>query len=189
MKDKSQMSFLVQTRKVVTDVLIASAVLCFVQLLAFSWMFEKSVLSKIAGSVFTFVYFMMIYSASGSAAKHDNKSYTKLSPDKRKGVFFGVILALITLILFLAYKFVWAKFGSDNSLNNLGAIAVNALFLFWTFPYFGLMDPVNGTITWYSAVLMFFVPIASATLGYIAVCNKFDITEKLMSFVYVKKEE
>lgn len=188
MKDTTKLTVGYQFRHMIINNIIAVAVIFFIQMIAFGWMLEKPVLREFAGAVFTLIYFFAIYSYAGGVAKHDNKSYTELQPDKRKGLLMGVMLAAVTLVLFLGYKFVWAKFAIDGVLQNWGAVALNAVFLIWTFPYFGLMDASNGSITYYSAVIMFAVPILASTLGYIAVCNKFDLADKLLSFVYVKKK-
>lgn len=188
MKDKSKITVGYQYRHMLLNHLAAVFIAAVLQLLAFSFMFEKTLMKIIAGIVFSLVYFSMMYSASGNAAAHDNKSYTPLKPDYRKGVLFGVMIACITLILFICYKLVWANFSSDGVLQSWHAIALNAVFLFWNFPFFGFLGDAGGEVPWYGLTIMLITPIAATTLGYIASCKKFYISDKLLSFVYVKKD-
>ena len=188
-KDTTKLTVGYQYRHMLIDHIIAVVVSMFIQLIAFGFMLEKNVLREIAGIKFTLLYFLMMYSTAGGFAKHDNKTYTQLQPDKKKGFFLGLMIAAITFVLFMGYKFVWANFSADGALQNWWSIVINVLFMVWTFPYFGLMNSVSGSITWYSTVTMFTVPVLASSLGYIAVCNKFDLLDKVVSFIYVKKDK
>lgn len=188
-KDTINLTVGYQYRHMVISHIISVFVSLVLQLIVFSWMLEKPILKEIDGILFTIIYFFTVYGAAGGVAKHDNKSYTKLQPDMRKGFFMGLMLSVITIILFIAYKFVWFKFGVDGSLQNWAAMLVNGVFVIWTFPYFGLMNISQGSISIYSIIIMIAVPIAASTLGYIAVCKKFDLWDKIISFVYVKKDK
>lgn len=188
MKDKSKMTIGYQYRHMLLGNLTAVLVITLIWLMAFTWTFEKPVIKLISGIILTLVYFFTIYGNAGAYARHDKKSYTVLQPDIKKGFLMGLLISAVTLILFAGYKLVWTAFSTDGSLNTWWAVGVNMLFLLWTFPFFAFFGELCGSITWYGLVLMLVVPVLASGLGYFAVCKNFDLADKIMSIVYVKKD-
>lgn len=164
----------------------SGAVLVF-GLVAFWYFLNISVAKEILSGAFVIVNFIMLYIPAKKFAVRDNKPYTPLKPSKIKGALFGCVISLVTLAFIVCFRLVWIKFGTDNGISGVFPSVVNAVFYYWTFPYNGFMNLTNGVFSVYSAVIMFVMPIAATASGYIAGCNKIEISEKLDEFMYEKE--
>ena len=133
------------------------------------------------------VNFSMLYTASKKFALLDNKPYTPLKPSVLKGALFGCPIAAVNLIFVAVYKLIWVKFGTDAGLSGAFPMIINAAFYYCTYPYNGLMNLSDGTLTVYSVVVMAIQPVAATIAGYIAGCKKFEFTEKIDKFIYEKE--
>lgn len=170
---------------------IATGVSLLFTLVAFWALLDKSIVKEILSGIFIFINCCVIYSYANKFAWYDKRPYTSVQTEPLKGFFMGLVISLSMLLVFALYKLAW-NFGGDESgtyLTNGFAIACNALFMLWTFPYFGIIGMSHGFVTWYSIVLMLILPIVSAMLGYDAGCKDFNILEKLYKFSYVQKKE
>ena len=175
MRETTKMTVPYQFGYILMGHIVSSGVVMILTLIAFLWALEKPVLKEILGSIFVLSYALAIYGRAAEMAKRDNKPYSRLKPDMKKGVLFGVMISVTTFIVVLAVKFVWATYSTGNGLNNIGSILVNVFYCFWTAPYYGIMGLSKGMVTWYSYVLFAVVPILSTTLGYLAGCKGFEI--------------
>ena len=144
------------------------------------------------------VEFAILYIAAKKLANRDSKPVTPLKASKVKGVMFGVMIAVINIILTLLYMIVWSNFSAEavveettvRVLNGIVPICVNALYYVWSFAYQGLInDYTSGNIGIIAALCMIAVPIAATTVGYIAGCKKFELAEHLDKFIYEKEED
>lgn len=152
------------------------------------WSFmNKSIVKEIISIVFILLNFSVLYATSKKFALLDNKPYTPLKPSLKKGVLFGVVVAVVNVIFVLLYKLLWVKYGTDAGLSGVLPMMANTAFYYWSFPYNGLMNMDSGVISAYSVVFMVVMPIAATTLGYIAGEKKFELAEKLDEFMYEKE--
>lgn len=187
MRDSMKMTVRYQFGYVILMQAAASGVTFVFGLVAFWYFMNISVAKEILSGAFTIVNFIMLYTTAKKFALLDNKPYTPLKPSKVKGVLFGCAVSVISLVFMALFRFMWIKFGTDIGITGVIPTAVNALFYYWTFPYNGFMNLQNGVFTVYSAVIMVIIPIAATTAGYLAGCNKIEITEKIDEFMYEKE--
>lgn len=188
-KEKTKSSIGYQFRKIIFSQFAALFVINAVWLIAFAWTMDSRIGSIILSTVFSLVYFTMIYSSAGEIADHDKKSYTQLQPNIVKGIMFGVMISALNVLLCIMYVLIWKYFGDGAALTNMGAVIANTFFILWTAPYFGFINPVAGSITAYSIFIMIILPIAATGLGYFAACKNFYFSEKFEGMVYVKKDK
>lgn len=173
--------------------LFASGISVLFTLIAFWTLLDKNIFKEILSIIFVLVNFGMIYSQAGKFAWYDKKPYTPLNVDSKKSILMGLVVSAVTLILFIVLKLSWALGGTQSDagmyLNNGFAIAGNALFMLWTFPFFGILGMSHGYITWYSLVILLVMPPVAAFLGYNAELKDFHILEKIYKFSFVQKKE
>lgn len=167
---------------------IASAISLLFSSVAFWWFLDKSVWKELLSIIFILVNGGMIYSHAHRFAIQDNKPYTPMNTSIFKGIMMGLIITIVNLLIFAAFKAVWYLWGTDTSLTNWGAAGVNTLFSIWTFPYFGILGTSNGHITWYAAVIFTIMPPIASYLGYTAGCKQFYLLEAFTKFSYEKKK-
>ncbi len=169
---------------------IEAAGIAFVfQTVAFWYFIGKGAFKPILGIIFTIIYAGFIYHIVRKMAVKDYKSYTPLKPSAVKGVMFGVILSLITLLLYIGWKLLWMYSSTDGSLNGAFATVYNFVFTYWTFPFFGLMNTDAGHISVIGQIVMFAVPIAAASAGYLSAKYNIDLVDKFQRSVYEKPED
>ncbi len=173
--------------------LFATGVSLLFTLIAFWTILDKNIFKEILSIIFILVNFGMIYSQAGKFAWYDKKPYTPLNVDCKKSILMGLVVSAVTLILFAVMKLSWALGGvaSDTGiyLNNGFAIAGNALFMLWTFPFFGILGMSHGYVTWYSLAILLVMPPIASYLGYVAELKDFHLLEKLYKFSFVQKKE
>ena len=177
-----------QLRYMLLVQLMASFVAFILIMIAFAWSLDKNFWKELLSIIFIIMNGGMIYSYANKFAVQDNKPYTPMKVNRLKGVMMGVVISIVTLILFGIDKWVWHVWGTESYLNNWWAIGYNLVFTFCTFPYFGIMGASHGIITWYSAVAFVVVPPLCSWLGYIAGCKKFTLLEVFSKFSYEKKK-
>lgn len=154
----------------------------------FGWALDRAVLKELLSAVLILINGGMIYSYAHVFAVYDKKPYTPMKTDYRKGFMMGVVISLITLVLFAVYNIVWYVWGTDSGLSNWGAIVCNMIFSLWTFAYFGIMGMSHGHIMWYSVAAFLILPPVCSTIGYIAGTKGFNLLEKFSRFTYEKKK-
>lgn len=187
MRDSMKITVKYQFASIILMQLAAAGVSFVFGTVAFWYFLTKPVWKEILSAVFIAVYFGMLYIRAKRFAVLDNKPYTPLKPNKIKGLLFGMAAAAVTLALFALFKLVWTFYSSDGGVVGIIPTAVNVIFYFWSFPFNGIMNLSEGTVTWYSVALMLAVPVAACALGYIAGCRKIEIIEKLEEFMYEKE--
>lgn len=169
---------------------IEAAGIAFVfQTVAFWYFIGKGVFKPILGIIFTLIYAGFIYHVVRKLAIRDYKSYTPLKPSVFKGVMLGVILSLITALLFVSWKLVWMYSSTDGSLNGAFATIINLVFTYWTFPFFGIMGTYGDKITIVGQIVMFAVPIIASTAGYLSAKYNIDLADMFQRSVYEKPED
>lgn len=188
MRDSIKITVPYQFGYVLLTHLGAASVAFVFQMVAFWYFIGRSGFKEVLGIVFTAIYAGMIYHSVRKLSLLDHKSYTPLKPSVLKGVMIGVSIALVTMVLFVLWRYAWVNCTDETGLTGFG-IVINVIFTFWTFPYYGLLGASNGMITIIGAVLMTAVPIAASTLGYLAGKYKLDLLDKIERFSYEKEEE
>ncbi len=188
MKDSMKMTVPYQFAYLLLIQLAASAVAFLFGIVAFSYFLMLPVAKEIVSVAFMVMNFAMLYIYSKKFAIRDNKQYTSLKPSIAKGVLFGVLIAAVNVIFMLALTFVWKAYGEAGGGLGVLRTAINAVFYVWTFPYCGIMNLNEGHFSIISAIMLVAVPIAATTAGYIAGCRKFELAEKLDTFIYEKED-
>ena len=155
----------------------------------FTWVFDKPIAEFIFSVVFTLIYFSVIYSRAWSIAGRDKKTYTETSVYMAKGAVLSIGVLILNLILWLCYKMAWQFMTIDGSLATWTGIFYNVLYVFNTFMYMGFINLHNGTMNWYGHIIIYLVPVAASTLGYIAGVADFTFADKLMPFMYEQKKK
>lgn len=188
MRDSMKITIPYQFGYVLLTHLGAAGIAFVFQMVAFWYFIGRSGFKEVIGILFTAIYAGMIYHSVRKLSLLDYKHYTPLKPSVSKGVMLGVSIAVVTIVLFILWRMAWANSADETGLTGIG-IAVNVLFTFWTFPYYGLLGASNGMITPIGAILMILVPIAASTAGYLAGKYKVDLLDKIERFSYEKEEE
>lgn len=188
MRDSMKITVPYQFGRVLLTHLGASGVAFVFQMVAFWYFIGRGGFKEIIGIIFTAIYAGMIYHTVRKLSLLDHKPYTPLKPSVFKGVMLGAGIAIITIVLFILWKYAWASSSDETGLTGIG-IVINAIFTYWTFPYYGLLGASNGVITVVGAILMILVPIGASTTGYFAGKYKFDLLDKIERFSYEKEEE
>ena len=171
--------------------LFTSGISLLFTLIAFWTLLDKNIFKEILSSVFVLVNFGMIYSQAGKFAWYDKKPYTTVTVDIKKSILMGLVVSAVNLAVFAILKLSWIL-GADADrtyLTNGFAIAGNALFMLWTFPYFGIAGMSHGYITWYSLVLLLAIPPIASVAGYYAELKGFHLLENIYKFSFVQKKE
>ncbi len=174
-------------------------------------------LEIISSVIMMLIYFMVIYTAAYNIGNHDKKPYSPLKPYKYKGLVLCIHVLSVTLILFIIYKIIWTvggidtvdhgiasemlkaggmnKFASWFDMNKpvrvlpgMPAIICNILYIIWTFPFYGLILPIEGHAGLTGVALSLLVPAAASFLGYIAGCKSFDLSYAMRNLVYEKNK-
>lgn len=154
---------------------------------AFWWFLAQPVWQKVYSVIFMIIYFVALYMKGHKIAAHDLKGYAQTKAYPAKGIFFGLLISLSTFILWIGYRLVWI--GSPDGLMGVWKSMYNGLFIFYTFIYNGIMVPYKGGIFWYSHIVMYALPVAALGIGYFAGFKGINIYEKLLPFMYEKKDD
>lgn len=189
MRDSMKITVPYQFARVLLTHLGAVSVAFVFQTVAFWYFIGRGGFKEILAIIFTAIYSGMIYHTVRKLSLLDHKRYTPLKPSIIKGVMFGVFISVITIVIFILWRWVWANCVDETGLVGFGALFVNILFTFWTFPYYGIMGASNGMITLVGLIFMVFVPIAASTAGYLAGKYKIDLLDKFEQFAYEKPED
>ena len=169
--------------------LCAAGVAFVFQSVAFWYFLDKPIWKEVLSIVFILVYFGMMYTCAKKYAVQDCKSYTPLKPSMIKAFLLGCFVSVWTLAVYLIFKASWAVFAVDGAVTNLVGLVINFVFMYWTFPFYGIMNISAETITWYSEILIFAVPVLAAVLGYFAGCKNINIVESIDKFAYEKESD
>lgn len=148
---------------------------------------ENSFLLIVFSIISLIIYFGMMYSEAYEIAKSDKKKTTREEPFFLKGFLLPIGLAIITILAYVLYYFVW-KFMMGGTTFSLGAWLLNMIFIFWTYAFNGIIGLGNGVMSWYGYIIVIFVPVLFSGIGYIAGLKDFDINSKLSKFIYEKKD-
>lgn len=76
----------------------------------------------------------------------------------------------------------------DGSLATYTGVLYNVFYIFNTFMYTGFLDLANGHMNGYGHIVIYIVPLAASTIGYIAGLADYTLVDKLMPFMYEKKK-
>lgn len=153
------------------------------------WILDKPVWEAVFSVFFTLFYFSIVYRKAWDYASHDKKPYVEMTPYKAKGAVLSIGILLLNLILWIAYKFSWTFMTIDGSLATYTGVFYNVAYIFNTFMYVGFINLSNGSMNWYGHIIIYAVPLAASTLGYIAGLKDFTLSDKLMPFIYEKKKK
>lgn len=186
MRDSMKITIPYQFGSVILTHIAAAAVSFVFQAVVFWFFITRPVIKEIIGIVFTCVYAGMIYHNVNKLSIRDFKDYTPIKPSVFKGIMFGVVLSLITFILFVGWKYVWTNRIVDGSFSGIDSYIINMLFLFWTFPFCGLMNAMGGEINIVGQIVMYAVPIIAATVGYLAGKYNVDALDIIQKIAYEK---
>ncbi|MDD6485166.1 MAG: hypothetical protein PUF72_11470 [Clostridiales bacterium] len=188
MRETTKMTVPYQFMNIFFAHLAAVGIIMILTLMAFLWVLEKSVIKEIMSVILIICYGLALYSRAAELSRRDNKPYSRLKPDMKKGVMFGVVIAATNFVMILLMKLGWVIWGTPEGMGSVWGVVMNAVFWFWTSPYSGIMGLSRGMMTWYSYVLLAAVPTAATTLGYWAGCKGFELTSVLLKFQYEKKK-
>lgn len=189
MKDSMKTTVFYQCMYMLFMQLVASGIAFLFGIVVFWYFLSLPIAREIVGVAFITLNFVMLYISAKKFANRDCKTYTPLNKNLFKGVMFGVIIAVINILLLALFRLVWTKYAVDGNLYGAMPTVANALVYLWTFPYNGIMYMTCGHVSIVSEVAVVIVPIAATTLGYIAGCKNFELAEKLDEFIYEKEEE
>lgn len=187
MKNSVEITVRYQFLRILLMQAAASGIALLFGIVAFWYFLNMSIVKEFLSVIFMTVNFAMLYSSAKTFAKLDNKPYTPLKPNKMKGVMFGCMVALVTLIITAAFKIMWLKFGNDTGVEGTVPAIINMLFYYWSFPFNGILGLNAGRFMIYTVPVMIVVPIAATSLGYMAGCKNFNISEKINEFMYEKE--
>ncbi len=148
---------------------------------------ENSFLLIIFSIISLIIYFAMIYGEAYQIAQHDKKKITKEEPFFLKGFLLPIGLAIITILAYVLYYFVW-KFMMVGTTFSLVAWLLNMIFIVWTYAFNGIIGLGNGVMSWYGYIIVIFVPVIFSGIGYIAGLKDFDMNSKLSKYIYEKKD-
>ena len=151
------------------------------------WIIDKPVWGKVFSFFVTLFYFSVIYSKAWDTAAHDKKPYVDMQPYMLKGAVLSIGILSFSLLLWLLYKMAWTFLVIDASLATYTGVIYNVMQIFNTFMYTAFIGLEKGTMNWYAHIIIYLVPLAACTLGYIAGMKDFTIMDKLMPFVYEKR--
>ncbi len=156
---------------------------------AFWWFLTKRTYNLLYSCIFTCIYFGMMYTKCSRIAAHDLKGYAETKAYPAKGAVLAVPVAAVTLALDIARLAVWKYCSNDMGLTNIPSVICNAVFIIWNFAFNGIMNIHKSSISVAGHIIIYAVPAVSAFLGYFAGFKRFSITEKLIPFMYEKKED
>jgi len=165
-------------------VIIISIIFCVG---AFWWLLSDRTSIRVYSLLCMTIYAVALYMKAHAIATHDHKGYARTKMYPLKGVVLGFIIAASTFVLWCGYRVVWITNPGD-SLVGIWRSAYNAVFLFYTFIYNGIMVPYKGGMFWYAHIIIYVLPVLSAGLGYFAGYKKFSLYEKMMPYMYEKKK-
>ncbi len=188
MRDSMKITVPYQFGHILLTHLGAVSVAFVFQTVAFWYFIGTKGCKEVLAIVFTAIYAGMIYHSSRKLSLLDHKTYTPLKPSVLKGAMFGAGIAVVTLVLFVLWKFAWINSADETGLVGIGLV-INFVFSFWTFPYYGFLGASNGEITVIGGALMLIVPILASTAGYLAGKYKLDLLDVIERFSYEKEDE
>ncbi len=189
MRDSMKMTVPYQFGYVLVMHIAAVLISCLFQTVAFWYFIDKPVMKEILAVVFMAIYGGMIYLATRKMSVLDHKSYTPLKPSIFKSVMFGVMISVLTVVIYIVWKQCWINSAATGAGMGARGIIMNIVFTLWTFPYFGIMGTSNGMITVVSLIAMIILPIVAAVCGYVAGKHNFSLMEKIEQFSYEKEDE
>lgn len=153
-----------------------------------TWILGKPVYEAVFSVIFTLLYFLMVYKSAWEIAAHDKKPYVDMQPYMFKGAVLSIGILILNLVLWIMYKYAWSVMTIDGALATYTAIFYNVIYVFNTFMYTGFIHLSEGHMSWYGHIIIYAVPIAASTLGYIAGLREFTFMDKLMPFMYEKRK-
>lgn len=153
------------------------------------WILDKPILEIIFSVFAALLYFSAIYSRARDCASRDRKPYSEASPYLLKGAVLSLGIVILNLILWLCYEMAWKYLTIDGSLATYSGVFYNVIYIFNTFMYTGFINLDKGSMAWYGHIIIYAVPIAAASAGYIAGLHDFLLTEKLTPFIYEKRKK
>lgn len=159
------------------------------QMVAFWYFMDRPFWKELLSAVFIIVYFGILYTCAKKYGKQDTKPYTPLKKSYLRAFLLGGFISLCTLALYSIFKISWHFLAVDGAMTNFWGLTINFVFIYWTFPYHGIMNLNADVMTWYSGLLILIVPVLSSVLGYIAGCKNINIVESIDKFSYEKEED
>lgn len=134
-------------------------------------------------------YFLSIYSYSAAALRDDKMSASPLTPKPLKGLCLPAFLTIASIVIILLYKMAWAQGSDGQSMTTNWSFILNIVSLLWVAPYQPLLGMAFGHIELQGYLIIFITPFIASTLGYFAAYKGFDLSAKVHSFAYEKKQE
>lgn len=156
---------------------------------AFWWFLTQRVSNIVYSCIFTCIYFGMMYSKCNKQAVHDLKGYAQTKAYPAKGAVLALPVLAVTLVLDIVRFLMWKYFSDDAGLNSVPAVICNTVFILWNFAFNGIMAIQKSHISLPGHILIYTMPLLSASCGYFAGYKRFCISEKLMPFMYEKSDE
>lgn len=140
------------------------------------------------GIISAIAYAMAIYSASWQIAHKDMKPHTETSPYTLKGALLPIGILILSIILLLGYLLAWNGLSIDGELATGTAYIYNIAYILSTFAFNGMLGLTEGGVNLLGHIIMYILPFAASTLGYIAGMKGLIISEKLLPMIYEKKK-
>lgn len=172
---------------------LVSHIVCVLVLAIFMFMLVASVMDKptlyqAVSLLMTAVYFFGLYAKGKEIAGRDKLSYTTTSVYLFKGAVLAVPVLVWNFVLWLLYVFAWKALTLNGQLFSFSGVFYNIIYVFNTFMYSGFAEISGGSVEWYAHILIYIVPLAAVTIGYIAGVYDLSLMEKIAPFVYEKKK-
>ena len=134
--------------------------------------------------VFILFNILSLYNASYEIAIHNNKEYNDEKSFVFKGLFLGLGIVAVSVILYILYYFTWKcdiVTYSSGFINNL-------IFIAWNYPFNNFLNPNNGIVSVAGVAVEVIVISGTCFFGYFAGIKKFDLSQKVTKIVYDNKD-
>lgn len=150
---------------------------------------DKPVLYMAVSVLMSVMYFFGLYAKGKEIAGRDKLSYTTTSTYLFKGSVLSLSVLVWNFVLWLLYVYAWKFLTLNGQLFSFSGIFYNIIYVFNTFMFSGFAEISGGKVEWYAHLLIYLVPLAAVTIGYIAGVYDFSVMEKVAPFVYEKKKK
>ena len=177
-----------QFRVVMLRHITTVGIMILVELLIFGPVFAMPHARYAAGVFFTLIYCFSLYGCANRLASNDMKPYTPLEPKPKFGLCWGLVISVLTLMVYVVYRINWMFFAVDGQMTNAVSVVINVFYFFWTAPYFGFFDAA-GVVPMYAVIMMLALPPIMTFFGYYTGYKKIDIYDKLLVLTFEKSDK
>ena len=188
MKDSRDVTIFAQCLSMIRAYAISAGTAFLFGTIVFWWFLTQPIWGYIFSAVFAIVNFCFVYSAAHSVAKYDSKPYSHFTPKLSKSILMTASIWAVTIILWALFETAWRFAAIDGYLFSLTGTIINFLFSLWVFPFRSFVNVNMGGINYIGMIVVFAVPLAASIAGYFSGMKNFVITEKIVEFVYEKKD-